>query len=45
MKIGRLSPELITNISPKWEALNEDISVAGLLEGRGDMTKRPKVAA
>ncbi|MDR2727057.1 MAG: DUF2442 domain-containing protein [Deltaproteobacteria bacterium] len=28
-----------------WEALNEDISVAGLLEGRGDMTKRPKVAA
>ena len=28
-----------------WEALNEDISVAGLLEGRGDMTKPAKVAA
>jgi hypothetical protein len=28
-----------------WEALNEDISVAGLLEGRGDMTKSPKAAA
>ena len=28
-----------------WEALNEDISVAGLLEGRRDMTKHPKIAA
>ena len=28
-----------------WEALNEDISVVGLLEGRGDMTKSPKAAA
>jgi hypothetical protein len=28
-----------------WDALDEDISVAGLLEGRGDMTKRPKIAA
>ena len=28
-----------------WESLNEDISTAGLLEGRGDMTKRPKAAA
>ena len=28
-----------------WEALDEDISVAGLLEGRGDMTRRPKAAA
>ena len=28
-----------------WEALNEDISVAGLLEGRGDMTKPSKAAA
>ena len=25
-----------------WEALNEDISVAGLLAGRGDQTKRPQ---
>jgi Protein of unknown function (DUF2442) len=23
-----------------WDALNEDISVAGLLAGRGDMTKQ-----
>jgi Protein of unknown function (DUF2442) len=28
-----------------WEALDEDISVAGLLAGRGDMTRKPKVAA
>ncbi|MDZ4373679.1 MAG: DUF2442 domain-containing protein [Phenylobacterium sp.] len=28
-----------------WEALDEDISIAGLLEGRGDMTGRPPVAA
>jgi hypothetical protein len=28
-----------------WEALDEDISVAGLLAGRGDMTRKPRVAA
>jgi hypothetical protein len=28
-----------------WEALDEDISVAGLLAGRGDVTRKPKVAA
>ena len=28
-----------------WEALNEDVSVAGLLAGRGDMTKPPEAAA
>jgi hypothetical protein len=28
-----------------WEDLDEDISVAGLLAGRGDMTKRPIEAA
>lgn len=28
-----------------WEALDEDISVAGLLEGRGDMTRHPEIAA
>lgn len=28
-----------------WEALDEDISVAGLLAGRGDMTQRPERAA
>lgn len=28
-----------------WEALDEDISIAGLLAGRGDMTKRADHAA
>ena len=28
-----------------WEALDEDISVAGLLAGRGDQTRRGKVVA
>jgi Protein of unknown function (DUF2442) len=28
-----------------WDALDEDISIAGLLAGRRDMTKKPKVAA
>jgi Protein of unknown function (DUF2442) len=28
-----------------WDALDEDISIEGLLAGRGDMTKKPKVAA
>ena len=28
-----------------WEAINEDISVDGLLAGRGDMTHSLKVAA
>ncbi|ALK08886.1 DUF2442 domain-containing protein [Blastochloris viridis] len=28
-----------------WDALDEDISVAGLLVGRGDMTRRPEKAA
>ena len=28
-----------------WDALDEDISVAGLLEGRGDMTQQRQVAA
>lgn len=28
-----------------WEDLDEDISVAGLLAGRGDMTRRPPSAA
>jgi len=27
-----------------WEALDEDISIAGLLAGRGDMTSRAKAA-
>jgi Protein of unknown function (DUF2442) len=28
-----------------WDALDEDISVAGLLAGQGDLTHRKKVAA
>ena len=28
-----------------WDALDEDISVAGLLAGRRDMTRKPKAAA
>jgi hypothetical protein len=28
-----------------WEELDEDISVAGLLAGRGDQTRRPPKAA
>ena len=28
-----------------WEALDEDISIAGLLEGRGDQTRRLHAAA
>ena len=27
-----------------WEALDEDISIEGLLAGRGDMTHRPSLA-
>ncbi|MDQ8020855.1 MAG: DUF2442 domain-containing protein [Moraxellaceae bacterium] len=28
-----------------WEALDEDISISGLLAGRGDMTHPPRLAA
>ena len=28
-----------------WDGLDEDISVAGLLEGRGDQTRRARAAA
>ncbi|MDR2056096.1 MAG: DUF2442 domain-containing protein [Desulfovibrio sp.] len=28
-----------------WDCLDEDISVEGLLAGRGDTTKRPNMAA
>lgn len=28
-----------------WDEIDEDISIAGLLAGRGDMTHRPKAAA
>ncbi|ELC8118919.1 TPA: DUF2442 domain-containing protein [Escherichia coli] len=35
-------------LSPRgihWDALDEDISVAGLLDGRGDVTHRPHKVA
>lgn len=28
-----------------WDELDEDISIAGLLAGRGDQTRRPPLAA
>lgn len=28
-----------------WDSLDEDISIAGLLAGRGDMTHPPRMAA
>ena len=28
-----------------WEALNEDVSIAGLLAGRGDLTQKHKKVA
>jgi hypothetical protein len=28
-----------------WEEIDEDISIAGLLAGRGDMTRQPEHAA
>lgn len=28
-----------------WDALDEDVSIEGLLAGRGDMTSKPKFAA
>ena len=35
----------ISRIGLHWEDLDEDISIAGLLAGRGDMTRRPERAA
>jgi hypothetical protein len=35
----------LTRLGLHWVALDEDISVAGLLAGRGDMTRRPDRAA
>lgn len=29
----------------QWDEIDEDISIAGLLEGRGDMTRSPRAAA
>jgi hypothetical protein len=34
----------ISRVGLHWEDLDEDISIAGLLAGRGDMTKHPEHA-
>jgi Protein of unknown function (DUF2442) len=34
----------ISRLGLHWEDLNEDISIAGLLAGRGDMTKQSEHA-
>ena len=35
----------LSRVGLHWEALDEDISVAGLLAGRGDVTRLPERAA
>jgi hypothetical protein len=35
----------LSRVGLHWEDIDEDISVAGLLAGRGDMTRRPNQAA
>jgi hypothetical protein len=35
----------LSRVGLHWEALDEDISIGGLLAGRGDMTGRPDQAA
>jgi hypothetical protein len=35
----------LSRTSLHWEALDEDISIAGLLAGRGDMTKKAETVA
>lgn len=35
----------LSRVGLHWEALDEDISVAGLLAGRGDMTRASESAA
>jgi Protein of unknown function (DUF2442) len=35
----------ISRIGLHWEDLDEDISIAGLLAGRSDMTRQPEQAA
>ena len=42
---GQLSDYELSPRGIHWEALDEDISVAGLLAGRGDQTRRRKRAA
>jgi len=35
----------LSRVGLHWEAIDEDISIAGLLAGRGDVTKSPEQAA
>jgi hypothetical protein len=35
----------LSRTSMHWEALDEDISIAGLLAGRGDITKKAETVA
>jgi hypothetical protein len=35
----------VSRVGLHWEELDEDISVAGLLAGRGDVTTKPEHAA
>ena len=35
----------ISRLGLHWEALDEDISIAGLIAGRGDITQAPESAA
>jgi hypothetical protein len=35
----------ISRVGLHWEAIDEDISIAGLLAGHGDVTKSPERAA
>jgi hypothetical protein len=35
----------ISRVGLHWEEIDEDVSIAGLLAGRGDMTSRPEHAA
>ena len=35
----------LSRVGLHWEEIDEDISVAGLLAGRGDMTRHPTEAA
>jgi Protein of unknown function (DUF2442) len=49
-RLFRGTPELrekviISAMGLHWEELDEDVSIAGLLAGRGDMTRTRKTAA
>lgn len=35
----------LSRVGLHWEEIDEDISIAGLLAGRGDVTNRPEHAA